>query len=155
MMLAREGVAVLVGVLDADEIQGMQEGMWETLSSMTAPFARPVVRGEPATYGTVRSLMPHHGYLFQGWPGLAAEGSGPPDLVPKGHVCTHDPQGGYLRRALRSGWEGLCGWASSILGCVWRPPERWSMWYPRGPRPLLNQVEKKVTVLADSSTKKS
>ena len=71
MMLAREGVAVLVGVLDADEIQGMQEGMWETLSSMTAPFARPVVRGEPATYGTVRSLMPNHGYLFQGWPGLA------------------------------------------------------------------------------------
>jgi len=70
-MLREQGVAVLLDVLDADGVRRMQEGVWDTLGWMTQNMTKPVVRGQPETYGTVRELMPTHGFLFQGWRGLA------------------------------------------------------------------------------------
>ena len=70
-MLREQGVAVLLGVLDADGVKMMQDGMWDTLGWLTRNAPQPIVRGEPKTYGTARDYAPTHGFLFQCWRGLA------------------------------------------------------------------------------------
>jgi len=70
-MLEEEGVAVLLNALTPAQIGEMQEGMWDTLEWLTSTQPVPLVRDKPETYGAVRGLMPNHGSLFQGWPGLA------------------------------------------------------------------------------------
>jgi hypothetical protein len=70
-MLRKHGVAVLLNVLDGDQIKMMQDGMWDTLGWLTQNAAQPIVRGKPNTYGTARDYAPTHGFLFQGWRGLA------------------------------------------------------------------------------------
>ena len=70
-MLKREGVAVLLDALNPEQVAQMQEGMWDTLEWLTSTQPTPLVRGKPETYGAPRELMPSHGSLFQGWPGLA------------------------------------------------------------------------------------
>jgi hypothetical protein len=69
--LREHGVAVLLDAVDADGVQKLQDGMWDTLGWMTQHMETPVVRGDPTTYGSVRELAPTHGFLFQGWRGLA------------------------------------------------------------------------------------
>ena len=70
-MIEKEGVAVLHNVLSPEEVEAMRTGMWDTLGWRTSTQPTPLARGKPETYSAVKALMPNHGSLFQGWPGLA------------------------------------------------------------------------------------
>jgi len=76
--LEKYGVAVIENVLNAEEVQKMNNGMWDALEEMTAEFSghretktaepiAPISRSDPSTWSNIRELMPMHRFLIQRW----------------------------------------------------------------------------------------
>lgn len=63
--LAANGVAVLHGILSADDIAEMREAMWSLLSRLTKHLATPVVKDDCATWATVAQLDLIKGMLIK------------------------------------------------------------------------------------------
>mmetsp|Transcript_39376 Transcript_39376/g.92845 ORF Transcript_39376/g.92845 Transcript_39376/m.92845 type:complete len:351 (-) Transcript_39376:217-1269(-) len=69
-VLARYGVAILPGLLNEEEIQKMNEGMWTTLEEMTSEFsggAAPIDRQKKETWENIQELKPAHGFMIRNW----------------------------------------------------------------------------------------
>jgi hypothetical protein len=68
-ILKEKGVAILRGVLNEEECQAMNDGMWDTAEYLTSGLAEPLKRDDPETYKHIFTLMPKHGGLIQefGW----------------------------------------------------------------------------------------
>jgi hypothetical protein len=63
------GAACLLNVLGDDECTAFREGMLTAAETLTTRLPVAFKRGEPETYGSVFTLAPNHGGLFQhhGW----------------------------------------------------------------------------------------
>lgn len=66
-MLDKYGVAILPGILNEEEIQAMNLGMWDTVEAMTRDFDLPVDRNNPQSFKSMKHLFPLHSFLFQHW----------------------------------------------------------------------------------------
>ena len=64
-ILKERGVAVLPNVLNKEECQAMNEGMWNTAEHLTSGLSVPVKREEPNTYNSLFDLCLNHGGLIQ------------------------------------------------------------------------------------------
>lgn len=60
--LARDGIALVPGVLSAEECEQARAGVWSDMEKLAG-----VRRAEPATWKKVHKLLPNHGMLFQHW----------------------------------------------------------------------------------------
>lgn len=63
--LARDGVAVIPGVLDETECDAMVNGMWDYLEHITQKWDMPIDRANQATWREFYKLSPKHGMLIQ------------------------------------------------------------------------------------------
>jgi len=63
--LARDGVAVIPGVLDASECDAMVSGIWDYLEHITQNWDIPIVRENMETWREFYKLFPKHGMLLQ------------------------------------------------------------------------------------------
>ena len=64
-ILKEKGVAVFRGVLDKEECDAMNDGMWSTAEYLTSGLAEPLKRDDPQTYKSVFNLGIKHGGLIQ------------------------------------------------------------------------------------------
>lgn len=65
--LEKDGVQVVKNILSKEEVQKLQNMMWEWLNFKTKHFSNPVVKDDHKTYKTLFDLYPKHGMLFQHW----------------------------------------------------------------------------------------
>lgn len=64
------GVAILPALLNAEEVQRMNDGMWSNLNEMTSKFSggpKPIDRNKKNTWPGIEELKPMHGFLIQNW----------------------------------------------------------------------------------------
>ena len=64
-ILKEKGAAILPGVLNPEECDSMNLGMWETVEHLTSGLEKPVKRDVPESYAGVFKLVPNHGGLIQ------------------------------------------------------------------------------------------
>ena len=64
-ILKEKGVAVYRGVLNKEECEAMNDGMWKTAEYLTSGLAEPLKRDTPETYKAVFNLGLKHGGLIQ------------------------------------------------------------------------------------------
>lgn len=65
--LRRYGVAVIPGVLGADECRSMLAGVWDFFEELTSGFDVPLDRDKKETWRSFYDLIPSHGMLMQSW----------------------------------------------------------------------------------------
>lgn len=68
-ILKEKGVAIYRGVLNAEECEAMNDGMWDTAEHLTSGLVEPLERNKPETYKGIFDLGIKHGGLIQefGW----------------------------------------------------------------------------------------
>jgi ectoine hydroxylase-related dioxygenase (phytanoyl-CoA dioxygenase family) len=65
--IKQHGVAIIPSLLDKDEIDNMNDGMWNYLEHITADFAVPINRDDEKTWRSFYNLYPIHSMLIQHW----------------------------------------------------------------------------------------
>lgn len=63
--LSKYGVAIIPNVLNEDEIQQMNTGMWDYLEHVTQKFTIPISRNDSETWVQFLKLFPKHSMLLQ------------------------------------------------------------------------------------------
>ncbi|MGK7904296.1 MAG: phytanoyl-CoA dioxygenase family protein [Hormoscilla sp.] len=63
--LEKYGLAVIPNVLNAEEIEAMQKGMWEMLEYISQDFELPIKQANPQSWKGIYQLFPSHSMLFQ------------------------------------------------------------------------------------------
>ena len=63
--MKEKGAAILPGVLNPEECDSMNLGMWEIVEHLTSGLEKPVKRDDPESYAGVFKLVPNHGGLIQ------------------------------------------------------------------------------------------
>jgi len=64
-VLDKYGVAIIPSILDEDECNKMNDGMWDTLETLTHKFEIPIKRDDPKTWIEMKKLYPKHSMLIQ------------------------------------------------------------------------------------------
>jgi hypothetical protein len=65
--LTKYGVAIIPNVLTPEECKQMEDGMWNSLETITKKFEVPINRKKPKTWDSFYDLMPTHSMLLQHW----------------------------------------------------------------------------------------
>jgi len=66
-VLNKYGVAIIPSVLNEEECNEMNNGMWDTLEFLTRNFETPINRDNPNTWREMTKLYPKHSMLIQNW----------------------------------------------------------------------------------------
>lgn len=67
IILDTYGVAIIPNVLNEQECNEMNEGMWNTLEHLTQNWEKPITRNNPESWREMRNLYPKHSMLLQNW----------------------------------------------------------------------------------------
>jgi ectoine hydroxylase-related dioxygenase (phytanoyl-CoA dioxygenase family) len=63
--LEKYGVAIIPSVLNEEECNEMENGMWDTLEYWTQHWDTKITRDNPASWKNIRDLLPKHSMLIQ------------------------------------------------------------------------------------------
>jgi hypothetical protein len=66
-VVEKYGVAIIPNILDDEECEQMNKGMWDTLEFMTQTWDTPIDRCNPETWREMQKLYPTHSMLIQHW----------------------------------------------------------------------------------------
>ena len=67
-MLSRYGVAIIPNLLNNDECNAMENGMWNTLGKWSETWNdERIIKSNPSTWRNIKHLYPKHGMLIQQW----------------------------------------------------------------------------------------
>jgi len=61
------GVAIIPNILNEEECNDMNNGMWETLEHITQTWTKPIKRDNPESWRGMQQLYPKHSMLLQHW----------------------------------------------------------------------------------------
>lgn len=61
------GVAIIPNILNDDECDAMNKGMWDTLEHLSQPWDKPIKRDQFDSWREMRQLYPKHSMLHQHW----------------------------------------------------------------------------------------
>jgi ectoine hydroxylase-related dioxygenase (phytanoyl-CoA dioxygenase family) len=61
------GVAIIPNILNEEECNAMNNGMWETLEHITQTWDKPIKRDNPESWRGMQQLYPKHSMLLQHW----------------------------------------------------------------------------------------
>lgn len=61
------GVAIIPGILNEEECDKMNAGIWDTLEYSTSKYDTPIDRNKPETWREMQKLYPKHSMLMQNW----------------------------------------------------------------------------------------
>ena len=61
------GVAIIPNILDEEECQAMNNGIWDTLEHLTGNWTTPINRTNPDSWREMKYLYPKHSMLIQNW----------------------------------------------------------------------------------------
>jgi len=64
-IISKYGVAIIPNILNEEECNNMNEGMWNTLELLTSKFEIPIDRNNKDTWTEMRKLYPVHSMLIQ------------------------------------------------------------------------------------------
>ena len=59
------GVAIIPSVLNEEECNAMEQGMWDTLATWTSQWPQPITKSDPTSWKQIRDLFPKHSMLIQ------------------------------------------------------------------------------------------
>lgn len=80
LTLEKDGIEVIIDVLNKDEIEYLQNKTWEWIAFKTSGLKTPVDRENKETYKYLLELGPKHHMIFQHWD------------------CAHNPMSWYVRQ---------------------------------------------------------
>ena len=63
--LEKYGVAIIPSVLNEEECDEMENGMWDTLEYWTQHWDTKITRDNPESWRNIRDLLPKHSMLIQ------------------------------------------------------------------------------------------
>jgi hypothetical protein len=66
-VIDKYGVAIIPSVLDKQECDQMNIGMWNNLEHLSQKWLKPINREDPNTWREMRNLYPSHSMLIQNW----------------------------------------------------------------------------------------
>lgn len=66
-VLETYGVAIIPNILNGDECDAMNRGMWDTLEHLSQTWDKPIKRDIPESWREMRQLYPKHSMLHQHW----------------------------------------------------------------------------------------
>lgn len=66
-VLNQYGVAIIPSLLNEEECQEMNQGMWDTLGHLTQTWETPIRKENPNSWREMRKLYPSHSMLMQHW----------------------------------------------------------------------------------------
>ena len=61
------GVAIIPNILNEEECDAMNNGMWDTLEHITQTWTKPIKRDDPESWRGMQQLYPKHSMLLQHW----------------------------------------------------------------------------------------
>jgi hypothetical protein len=65
IVLATYGVAIIPNILNEQECEAMNNGIWNTLEHLTSDWEKPIHRNEPTSWNEMFKLYPKHSMLLQ------------------------------------------------------------------------------------------
>ena len=66
-VLNNYGVAIIPNILNNEECNEMNSGMWDTLETLTHDWDKPINRNNSETWREMQKLYPKHSMLIQNW----------------------------------------------------------------------------------------
>ena len=67
IILDTYGVAIIPNILNEEECQKMNDGMWNTLETLTELWETPIKKDNPESWREMKYLYPKHSMLIQNW----------------------------------------------------------------------------------------
>jgi hypothetical protein len=67
IILDTYGVAIIPNILNEEECEEMNNGMWDTLETLTELWDKPIKRDIPESWREMQKLYPKHSMLIQNW----------------------------------------------------------------------------------------
>ena len=66
-VLKKYGVAIIPNILNENECNEMNVGIWDTLETLTSNWEKPINRNDTETWKEMKKLYPKHSMLIQNW----------------------------------------------------------------------------------------